>query len=212
MPAPRRQLALAPAGALLAALLAALLLTACGGESDSGPPAELSKKDSATLTDARRRLDAAIETEGRLSASPQAARKIQGKVQAIVSEGVFESEQLDEFGLAALGRLGLVAPSLVEMDSDGVPEALDAEATRAFLRFAGRDSARALLVPAERTVETIERTVERSGAGPGTRIGAARGKAAPGLRVARYLREAEAATVPVWPGLSERLGKVREGL
>jgi hypothetical protein len=205
----RRQLV---AALVVAALTPALLLTACDGGSDSEPPAELSAKDSAALSDARRGLDAAIATEARLSASPRAARRIRGKVQAIVSEGVFETEQLDEFGLAALGRLMLVVPSLVEVDSDGVPEALDADATRAFLRFAERDPARALVVGAERLVGTIERTVERSEAGPDTRILRGDGGASPGTRVAGYLRQAEDDTGPIWPDLSRRLRVLREGL
>ncbi len=209
MAGPGRQLAAALAVAVLAP---ALLLTACDGGSDSEPPTELSKRDSAALTDARRSLDATIKTEARLSASPQAARRIRGRVQAIVSEGVFETERLDEFGLAALGRLSLVAPSLVEMDSDGVPEALDAEATRTFLRFAERDPARALLVAAERLVGTIERTVQRSEAGPGTRILPEAGEASPGRRVAGYLQAAEDDTEPIWPELSRRLRVLREGL
>ncbi len=194
------------------ALAAVLLLTACDAGSDSEPPAELSAKDSAALTDARSRLDAAIETEARLSASPQAARRIRGKVQAIVSEGVFETEVLDEFGLAALGRLMLVAPSLVEVDSDGVPEALDREATRAFLRFAERDPARALLAPAEQAVGAVERTVQRSESGPDTRILPGDGGASPGPRVAGYLQQAEGDTGPIWPELSRRLRVLREGL
>jgi hypothetical protein len=204
VPAFRRQLA--------AAALAAALLTACDGGPAPGPPSELSKKDSTALTDERRSLDAAIATEAKLSASPQAARKLRAKVQAIVSEGAFETEKLDEFGLAALGRLGLLVPNLVEADSDYVPVALYVGATRAFLRFAERDPARALLLPVEKTVRAIERTVERSEAGPDTRILPEDGKESPDVRVADYLQEAENDIQPIWPKLSRRLRVLREGL
>jgi len=204
VPAFRRQL---PAAALAAALLAA-----CGGGPAPGPPEKLSQEDSNALTSARKSLDAAIKTEARLSDSPQAARKLRGEVQAIVSEGAFETTKLDQFGLAALGRLALVVPSLAEVDSDGVPVALDVEATRAFLRFAERDPARALLVPAEQAVGAIERTVERSEAGPETRILPEDQTASLDLSVADYLREAEDDTQPIWKALSGRLRVLRAGL
>ena len=204
MPAFRRQLA--------AAALAAALLAACGGGPAPGPPEKLSQEDSNALTSARKSLDAAIKTQARLSDSPQAARKLRGEVQAIVSEGAFETTKLDQFGLAALGRLALVVPSLAEVDSDGVPVALDVEATRAFLRFAERDPARALLVPAEQAVGAIERTVERSEAGPETRILPEDQTASLDLSVADYLREAEDDTQPIWKALSGRLRVLRAGL
>ncbi len=196
----------------VAALASALLLTACDGGPDLGPPDELSQKDSDTLTGERRSLDAAIETQGKLSASPQAASRLRGKVQEIVSEGVFETDKLDEFGLAALGRLGLVVPNLVTADSDGVPVALDTEATRAFLRLAESDPARALLLPTEKIVRAIERTVERSEAGPDTRILPEDEAASLDLRVADYLQEAEDDIRPIWPELSGRLQALRKGL
>jgi len=209
VPTRRRHLAAALAAAALAP---ALLLTACAGGPDPGPPDDLSQKDSNTLTGERRSLDAAIETQGKLSASAQAAGRLRGKVQAIVSEGVFETDMLDEFGLAALGRLGLVAPNLVTADSDGVPVALDIEATRAFLRFAESDPARALLLPTEKTVRAIERTVERSEAGPDTRILPKDKTASLDVRVADYLRKAEDDIQPIWPELAGRLRVLRKGL
>lgn len=196
-----------------AALAPALLLAGCNGGPDLGQADELSAEDSVVLTDARENLDAALKTHARLSASPQSARKLRGKVQAIVSEGAFETGKLDEFGLAALGRLGLLAPNLVVVDADGVPEDLDVEATRAFLRFADRDPARALLGPTERLVGEIERTVQASKPGPDTRILPEEDDdAAVDLRVKGYLREAEDDTQPIWPGLSGRLHVLREAL
>ena len=199
----------------LAVAIAALALGACDGGGDPEPPRELSEADSSALIQAREGLDRALRREAKLRASPRAARKIRGKVQEIASEGVFEAKQLDEFGLAALGRLKLVAPNLVISDADGVPESIDKEATRAFLRFAERDPSRALLPVAERHVTTIERTVERSEPGRGTRIeqggDAAASSSAP-PRVGRYLETTEAAIQTTWPELSGRLHVLREGL
>lgn len=204
----RRQLA---AALTAAALAAALLLSASGGGPDLGAPDELSKKDSRALTNARRSLDAAMDTVAKLS-DPQTAGRVRGKVQAIVSEGAFETGKLDEFGLAALGRLGLIAPTLVVVDKDGVPEDLDIEATREFLRFAERDPARALLGPAEELVGAIERTVKRGKAGPDTRILSSDSTLSLDLSVEDYLQGVEVDTEPLWPDLSGRLHVLREGL
>ena len=204
----RRQLAAALAAA---ALIAVLLLSASDGGPDLGGRDELSQKDSRALTNARRSLDAAMETVATLS-DPQSAGRVSRKVQAIVSEGAFETGELDEFGLAALGRLGLIAPSLVVVDEDGVPEALDVEATREFLRFAERDPARALLGPAEELVGAIERTLKRSEAGPATRILPAGSTLSVDLTVEDYLQGIEVDTEAIWPDLAGRLRVLREGL
>ena len=208
MRARRWQLAAALAAAALAA---ALLLSPSDGGPDLGAPDQLSKKDSAALINARLSLNAAMDTVAKLS-DPQTAGRVRGKVQAIVSEGAFETGKLDEFGLAALGRLGLIAPSLVVVDKDGVPEALDIEATRDFLRFAERDPARALLGPAEELVGAIERTVKRSKAGPGTRILTDGSMLSVDLSVEDYLEGVEVDTEPIWPELSGQLHVLREGL
>ena len=195
----------------MAALVAALLLSGSDGGPDLGAPGELSKKDSTALINARLSLNAAMDTVAKLS-DPQTAGRVRGKVQAIVSEGAFETEKLDEFGLAALGRLGLIAPSLVVVDKDGVPEALDVEATRDFLRFAERDPARALMGPTAKLVGAIERTVKRSKAGPGTRILTDGSMLSVDLSVEDYLEGVEVDTGPIWPELSGQLHVLREGL
>ena len=64
-------------------------------------------------------LDDAIDTEetlrtSRVRGTPAAPRRFS----AIVSDGSFEDATLDEFGLAALGELRLVVPSLVIADAD----------------------------------------------------------------------------------------------
>lgn len=161
---------------------------------------------------ARERLDDAIDTEETLRTSPARARELRRRVQSIVSEGAFEAEKLDEFGLAALGRLQLAVPSLVETDADGVPVALDRPATQAFLRYAERDAPRALLAPAEDAVESIAQVVERTGAGPETRIPKRGGTPSLGPSVNAYLGEAERDVDRIWPGLAQRLRELREGL
>jgi len=193
-------------------VLATTLLAACDAGPGPGPPDQLSQRDSTSLAKARRGLGAVLKSEAGLRTSPEAARRQRAKVQAIVSEGAFETEKLDEFGLAALGRLRVVAPFLVEVDPDGVPVSLDIPATRAFLRFADRDPARALVGPAERLVSAIERTLERSEAGPETRILPEDETASLDLRVDDYLRETEGELRPIWPVLSRRLQAIREGL
>lgn len=201
-----------PVAALAAAALC-LLVAACDGGSDADDaPEQLSRADARALMAAREGLDDAIDTEETLRTSPAQARKLRGRVQAIASEGAFEAEELDEFGLAALGRLQLVVPSLVETDADGVAVALDRAAARAFLRYAERDPARALLGPAQDAVDSVERVVRRSKAGTETRIPPRQAAPAPELTVGAFLREAEADTKRIWPGLSSRLRSLYEGL
>ena len=178
----------------LVAALAAALLAGCGA------PDELTKADSAKLVNARDGLDDALDTEGTLRTSPTRTRRIRAEIRRIVSSGALEAEHLDEFGLAALGELQQVVPSVVETDADGVPTDLDRPALRAFLRYAETDPSRALIGPAREEVETIEKTIEDSGADDETEVGRE--------TVAEYLRSAERDVKPVWPQLAERLGNV----
>jgi hypothetical protein len=199
-------------GRLAAALAAATvctMLAACDSGPDlDGPPEKLSERDATALLEAREHLDDAIDTEETLRTSPEQARKLRRKAQAIVAEGAFETEELDEFGLAALGRLMLLVPSLVEVDDKRVPEALDRPATRDFLRYAERDADRALLRPAQEEVEAMERIVERSEAGPDTQIPPEE----PPLTVSNYLGEIERNIERIWPGLAERLRSLGDEL
>jgi hypothetical protein len=171
-----------------------------------GSPEDLSREDAATLANARERLDDAIDTEETLRTSRAEARRLRARVREIVARGAFESEQPDEFGLAALGELREVVPSLVLTGRQDVPRALDRPATDAFLRFALSDPRRATVAPARRQVDRMEKVVENSGAGPDTKI--------PGTRstVSRYLRGVARDTSPIWPGLGRRLRALRESL
>jgi len=196
----------APLRAGLAAMAAGLVLAACGA------PDQLSQADGETLAGARERLDDAIDIEETLRTSKAEARRLRRGVQRIVSGGALESERLDDFGRAALGELRRLVPSLVEEDTDGSVRALDRPATRAFLRFAESDAARALLPPAREEVELIERTVEESGADSETLVPPEDPTASQMLEVGTFLRDAEGDLRPIWPELAGRLGKLHEGL
>ena len=179
------------------AVAAAVLLALLAG---CGAPDELSREEAAQLAGARERLDAALDTEATLTTSPRRTRRILAEVRRITSTGSFEAEKLDEFGLAALGELQQVVPSVVETDADGVPEELDRKALRAFLRYARTDPARALLGPVREEVAVIEKSVEDSGADGDTKVGRE--------TVEKYLRGVERDVEPVWPELAKRLGNV----
>ena len=182
------------------------VLTACGA------PDELSRLDAVELADSRERLDDALDTVETLRTSPREMRRIRAEVRRIVSRGSFETEHLDEFGLAALGELQQVVPSLVETDSDGVPKNLDRPALRAFLRYSETDPKRALLGAARGEVKAIDRTVEDSEADGDTRLPAREARATGDENVEEYLRTAERDLRPIWPRLADRLRSVREEL
>ncbi len=182
------------------AVAAAVALAGCGA------PEELSESEGRKLAAARERLDDAIDTEETLRTSKGEARRLRRRVQALVSDGSLESRRLDEFGFARLGLLREVVPSLVVVNERGSVKALDRSATTAFLRFAERDAARALLGPARDQVELIVKTIEEGDAGADTRIPIV------GKRAQGYLREAEGDLKPIWPSLAERLGDARAGL
>ena len=182
------------------ALVAAVAVAGCGA------PDELSESDGRTLAAARERLDDAIDTEETLRTSKVEARRLRRRVRALVSDGSFESKRLDEFGIARLGLLREVVPSLVIVDERGSARALDRPATAAFLRFAERDARRAMLGPARDQVEAIVETIEDADAGADTKIPVAGGTAG------GFLRETERDVRPVWRSLAERLGEVRREL
>ncbi len=189
--------------AAAATLACAALLLACGA------PDELTAPEARALDHARTGLDEALDTAEALRTSERETRRIVREVREIVSRGDFESQQLDEFGLAALGELRQVAPSLVETSRDGTPRRLNRAATRAFLANAAEHPARALLLPARAEVEAIERTVGDSGADSQTLIPPRDPGARRRRRVGAFLRGAERDTRSVWPGLTRRLEKLR---
>ena len=186
--------------ALALAAVAVAALPGCGA------PEKLSGEEGRTLAGARERLDDAIDTEETLRTSRAEARRLRARVQELVSDGSFESRRLDEFGIARLGQLREVVPSLVIFDADGDMRALDRRSTEAFLRFAERDAAKALLHPSSRQVGLMIRTLEEGEAGEDTRI----------PRLARsaetYLREAERNVKDIWPLLAKRLKGARQDL
>ena len=186
--------------AALGAAAAAIAIAGCGA------PDELSESDGRKLAAAREGLDDAIDAEEAARTSKAEARRMTRRVRELVSDGSFESEPLDEFGLARLGLLREVAPSLVVLNRAGTPRTLDRPATAAFLRFAERDPARATLPAARRQVETMVDTIEETDAGEDTEIPVVRKTAA------GYLREARRDTRPIWPALGERLKDALDGL
>lgn len=193
---------------IAALVLAGASLGACGG----GAPDRLATDDARALEQARAGLDDALDTEEALRTSREETRRIVGKVREIVSRGVFESERLDEFGLAALGELQKVVPSLVETSADGTPRRLDREGTRAFLRYAADDAPRALLGPAAREVDRIEHTIEEAEPDAETEVGASDPTASVMMTVAQYLDAGERDIRDVWPSLAGRLGALGDDL
>ena len=186
--------------AALVALAAAVAAVGCGA------PDELSQPDGRKLATARERLDDAIDTEETLRTSKVEARRLTRRVRTLVSDGSFESPRLDEFGIARLGLLREVVPSLVVLNAKGSPRALDRPATAAFLRFAERDAPRALLRPARAQVDVMVKTIADGDAGADTEIPIV------GESAAAYLREAERDLKPIWPALAERLAMAHEDL
>jgi hypothetical protein len=190
------------AAALTVLCLGGFALLGCSGKTD-----KLSKQDARELANSRSDLDDALDTAETLRTSDSEARRLRARVQKIIGDGSLEGKgKPDEFGLAALGRLRDLAPSLVVEDGGSV-RALDGEETSAFLTYAVKDPARALYPAAQREVANIERVTGGGDVGPDTKI--------PKLRdqtVEAYLREARRDTRSLWPSLSRRLAKAREGL
>lgn len=195
-----RRLALAPA------MIAALLVIACGA------PDELSREEAQRIGAAAERLDDAIDTHETIRTSRAEAQRLRSRVRAIVSRGSFESERLDEFGRAALAALGMVVPSLVISDRDGVPARLDRSALRAFLRFATSDPDRALGGPARRSVDAIETVIDDSEADGETRVPPADPTASGDETVDEFLRRVQRDLRPIFPALADRLRQTREEL
>ena len=176
-----------------AAVVALAFLAGCGA------PDELSREDTDKLTTSRQAIDDAIETAVDLR-NPAKLRRIQREVRRLIATGSFEAEKLDEFGLAALGELQQVVPSVVETDAMGVPVDLDRPALRTFRRYAASDPRRALRGPVAEEVDRIERVIEDSDADADTRVG--------DETVNEYVRGVERDLGSVWPGLARRLNDV----
>ena len=184
--------------ALIVVLAACLALAACGDAE------KLSKQDAQTLTTSREDLDDALDTEETLRTSKEEAASLRIKVQKIIRRGSFENGgKPDEFGLAALGELRELVPSLVLERGDQVV-ALDTAATKEFVAQAVNDPAAALYVPAKREVDSITEVVGADDVGPDTKVG--------DQTVTEYLRETERDIQPVWPKLADRLESAREDL
>jgi len=177
-----------------------MAITACGA------PDELSRSDGEQLALAHDRVVGAIETEKQLRSSPEAAERIHARVRKIVASGALEAEQLDEFGLAALGELGLVVPSLVIFDRLRIPRQLDREALRIFLAEATSDPAAAVERPASVEIRRIAELLAAADADADTDIPVARQTAA------AYVGDLESRLRPTWPKLADELADVRADL
>lgn len=177
-----------------------------------GPPDELGRADARALDASRSDIGDALNTEERIRTSKAEAVRLRTTVQKTVSTGSFEAGKPDEFGLAALGELRQVAPSLVRERSDGTVFALNAPATRDFLQYAATDPRRALLRPVREEVRTIEQVLDRSGAGPDTRVPPPDRTGSGDETVGSYLREIEGDLRTRYPAEAARIRKAREQL
>lgn len=164
-----------------------------------GAPDELSPSEGRALEIARDRAVAAVELNRQLSESPAVAERVLGRVRKIVATGALEPQRLDEFGLAALGELRLVAPSLVIVDRQEVPRELDRPALTALLENAETDVDAATRIPAEKEVAEIDDLLTARDAGPDTRI--------PVLdaTVSDYREELAAQLRLAWPDLADEI-------
>jgi hypothetical protein len=193
----------------LAALVAVLVLCALAATGCGGKAQQLSREDAQSLTVARAQLDDALDTEETLRTSLGEATRLRARAQRIIRQGKLEDgEAPDEFGLAALGRLNDVVPSLVLGHPDGSIRALDTKATAAFMRYATTDSSRALYPAAQHEVSTMEKVTGADDVGPDTVIGGRLGR----QKVGPYLQEAERDVQRPWPDLAKRLAKARGDL
>ncbi|NLT07249.1 MAG: hypothetical protein GXY03_13210 [Solirubrobacterales bacterium] len=186
--------------ACLVAVTLAATLAACGA------PAELPREDGVALALARDRIAAAARTEERMAADPDVAARLLRRVRAVVATGALEPRQLDEFGLAALGRLRLAVPSLVIVDERGVQRALDRPALTAFLAEAETDPAAALRPAVAAEVDSVLDVLAAAEPGPDSEIPVV------GMDVDLYLADLVARVHPAWPALAARLAAARSDL
>ena len=179
---------------LALAVAFAATLAACGGAPD-----ELSRGEGRELELARDRAVAAVDLEAELRRSPESTSRVLARVRKIVATGALEPRRLDEFGLAALGELRLVAPSLVVVDRLDVPRELDREALSALLAEAASDPSAASKVPARKEVERIERLLTDADAASDTRVPIV------GATVGDYRDELAARLRATWPDLASEV-------
>jgi hypothetical protein len=195
--------------AFSAALAAALVLCAVAVAGCGGKAGHLSRDDAQKLTVARAQLDDALDTEETLRTSLDEAARLRARARKIIHDGKLDDgKRPDEFGLAALGRLNQVVPSLVLGRPDGSIRALDKEETAAFMRYATTDPSKALYPAARHEVGSIEDVAGADDVGADTTIGGRLGR----QKVGAYLKEAERDIRRPWPGLADRLAKARGDL
>jgi len=156
-----------------AVAVAALLAAGCG------PPEELDGDDSRVVTQARERLDDAIDTEEALRTSDEEALRLRNLVERAVAtrDEVVLSEEV---------------PSLIR------GQRIDGRAASAFVAAAQSDPARALRAPAERQVDVPVDGLDD--AGEDTRLPTA-GNQKAGAFVSDTARDIE----PIWPDLADRV-------
>ncbi len=188
------------AAAAAAAALAVAALAACG------EPDTLSDEEGRIVAGARERLDDAIDTEETLRTSRVEARRLRREVERLVSDGSFEDATLDEFGIARLGQLRQVVPSLVNLDPQGQPRSLNRRAAAAFLRYATTDATRAMLEPARRQVSVMLHILDEADAGKDTQIPVVKES------VEAFLSQLEQDTEPIWPSLGKRVAQAQVDL
>lgn len=186
------------------ALLALAALTAGAIAACGGAPDELSRDEGAELRLSRDRIVAALETRERLAGG--AAERLLARVREIVRTGALEPEQLDEFGLAALGELHLAVPSLVRTDRREIPRELDRESLRLFLENATTDPDAATRRPAATEIDRIANLLTEADASPDTRIPIVDQTAT------EYLTALERRLRPTWPGLADEVADVDRDL
>ena len=160
---------------LVAAACAAALIGAAG----CGAPERLETDDDRALAAAREGIDDALDTEETIRTSPAMGRRLARRV-----ERAGENAQ-------AVRR---VVPSLVENGQ------VDSEAAAVFVRKAGTDAPAALLIPAQRNVESIVELIDDTGADGDTEVPHAGDQP-----LGRYVDEIERDIRDVWPSLSKEL-------
>lgn len=188
-----------PRAALLAAAVLATVVVACGGD-------DLSRADGDRLAISRDRIAAALATYRELEDSPAVGERLVARARKIVASGALEPRQLDEFGLAALGELRLIAPSLVIVDRIEIPRELDRPALTAFLEHARTDPSAATKPAAESAIAEIDSVLDATGTTPESEIPVV------DETVAAYLDALESRLRPVWPDLADDIAVIHSSL